>query len=126
MSFDHTALFLLCATIVFVLGWVGLLPIESRHRRTHKWLLAHGRPVVAKIKRIRKQAASRGALESWVIIASWADPEDGTEYRFQSAPLEFDPSVQLESGAIQVLVDPTNPRRHYVDVSEIRVAAGYQ
>lgn len=123
MEFSYTALFLFCATIIFLLGWIGLLPIESRSIRTHKWLLAHGQPIVAAISNIREE--KRGKTNHWVIHAKWADPADGTEYRFSSAPLEFDPSVQLESGAVQVLIDPSNPRRYLVNISEIRGSTRY-
>lgn len=124
MSFSFTALFLFCATIVFMLGWLGLLPFESHKKRTHKWLYAHGKPVVAKVDRVTEETTKHGSAV-WTIFASWADPIEGTHYSFESPPLNFDPGAQIQSGVIPVLVDPDNPRRYAVDVNEIRMSAGH-
>lgn len=119
MPFSFTALFIFSATIIFLLGWLGLLPFDGHKRRNRKWLLTHGRPVVAVVDHIRKDTVRGSKSISWVIIASWSDPIDGTAYQFQSDRLNNDPSNQLRSGVVTVMIDPNNPRRHHIDLSEI-------
>lgn len=119
MPFSFTIIFIFSATILFLFGWLGLLPIDSQRRRNRKWLLSHGRPVVAHVEEVRKETVRGSQAVSWVIIANWSDPVDGTAYRFKSERLKADPSNQLRSGVVNVLIDPNNPRKHYVDLSEI-------
>lgn len=124
MSFSQTALFLCIATIVFLLGWLGLLPFDGQKKRNRKWLLAHGQPVVARVINIRHIYGRKGSAGHWVIVAEWSDPVVGTVHTFESLRLDKDPSVHVKSGVVTVLIDPQNPRRHHIDLSEIQQTAG--
>lgn len=122
MPFNFTIIFIFSATILFLFGWLGLLPFDGQKRRSRKWLLSYGRPVVAAIDRVRKDTVRGSKSVSWVVIAKWSDPVDGTAYQFYSDRLQADPSNQLHSGVVNVLIDPNNPRRHYMDLSEIHLS----
>jgi hypothetical protein len=51
------------------------------------------------------------------VHAKWLDPESGTEHRFKSINLWFDPSEQLNNSYITVFIEPNNPKRYAMDVS---------
>ena len=56
----------------------------------------------------------------YVIVCSWKDPSSGGLYQFRSNNLWFNPEKLLEGRkTIDVYVDMQNPKKYYVDTSDI-------
>jgi len=124
MDFLYTGLFLFCATVFFLLGWLDLLPI-NKPNKDWKWLKEEGTPVVANIDHIQQYGSGKKKSSSWIILASWTNPEDGKYYTFKSSKVDFDPTIFLTSGMIPALIDINNPRRYYIDLQDLRMNAGH-
>ncbi len=53
----------------------------------------------------------------WVLSVQWLNPATGEVHVFHSDRMWFDPSPYLSGEVVDGLIDPCNPRRHWVDTT---------
>lgn len=102
-----------------IIGGTFLAIIITRNRR-RTWLTRFGRPVEADFLHVYLDRSMQiNGAHPFRVVAQGPDPQTGQLQRYQSEPIWVDPTVQLEGGKLKVLVDPQNPKRHYIDLSPV-------
>lgn len=103
-----------------VFGGVGLgfaIPWVSGARKK-KWLSLNGQRVTAYITGVVLNRSVRNMGKSpYIIMAQWHDPNN-VPYAFKSESIWKLPPATNPGDAIEVLIDPQNPRRYWVDVEQ--------
>lgn len=92
----------------------------SRHLRGRR-LERSGRRIEARLTGVERESGASAGLDAagWVIRAEWQDPKDGRRHLFHSRPLPFDPTVFLREQGIGVFLDPADPSRYRMDLSDL-------
>ena len=112
----------------FALLWlgIGLAPLAWRalQRRRHRWLLAHGRPIVTSFHGVEQNAAiTVQGRHPYTVVTEWRNPVSGALVQFRSHAVWDDPSEQAAKRMITVVVDPNQLRRYVMDLSFLGQAA---
>lgn len=110
--------------IVFLLGLVfaaiGLTMIFLRRRgqKRSEWLRAHGRRVRTSFTGVELNQSLRvNGRSPYQIVSQSNDPSTNGVRVYQSENIWFDPSEYIKGEAIDVLVDPNNPKKYVMDIS---------
>lgn len=117
-------LILFIVSVIFsTLTLFYILPGRIRKRRK-RWLDQHGMKIEAEVQ----QPIGRGALQvnnqaPYIIIAQWKNPETSQVHVFKSSYIWYDPSQYIQK-TIPVLIDPKNPKRYIIDVSQLPDVVG--
>jgi hypothetical protein len=102
-----------------IFGSIGAIPLylRARRRRLADWLKANGQPIQADLTGAQLiTSMEMNGANPYRISAQWKSPATNRVYVFRSENLWFDPTPFLPaSKTINVLIDPNNPRRHWVD-----------
>ncbi|MBI5508352.1 MAG: DUF3592 domain-containing protein [Deltaproteobacteria bacterium] len=99
------------------IGLAFLLWLLYRSRQV-AWLKANGRRLQAKIQQVTLDTRVRAnRRHPYRIVGEWLDAGTNTVHIFESEMLWFDPSRYLTRETIDVLYDPANLRRYWVDTS---------
>jgi hypothetical protein len=100
------------------LGIGGLIWLE-RKRRLRNWLNINGQRVKARFLMVD---VHRGKSTTYTIVCEWTDTLTGTKYKFRSESLGTNPEALLPppNDSVWVLIDPSNPKRYWVDVSFVQ------
>jgi hypothetical protein len=90
----------------------------SWHRKQQfQWLKQHGQRVTAQITSVKENTHVRMNYRSpMVIYATWQDPGTSKTYTFHSTNLLFDPRPRLSGPTIDVILDPRDPSKYYMDL----------
>ena len=68
---------------------------------------------------------SRNGRSPYRLVAQWQDPATDRVWSFKSDAVWYDPRPHVERGqAVGVWIDPSDPGRHYVDLSVLPPAGG--
>jgi hypothetical protein len=109
--------------VFFVVGG-GLLLAQIASRRKRARLLASGRRITATIASVDLNTSlAVNGRHPYCITSQWVNPDTGQVHVFRSEGIWFDPSSHLTAETIDVLIDPVNPRRYYVDTGFLPAAA---
>ena len=110
--------------IVFFLGLVfaaiGLTMVfaRTRSRQRSEWLRAHGRRVRTSLTGVELNQSLRvNGRSPYKIVSQANDPSTNGVRVYQSENIWFDPSEYIKGDAIDVLVDPNNPKKYVMDTS---------
>lgn len=87
-----------------------------RRKRRRAWLQRHGRPVEAALLGLVQDWGPSGAY--FVVQCQWFDPLQRQVHVFESEPVHHKPERFVAGQMLRVLIDPHNPRRHWVDLQE--------
>ena len=94
-------------------------------------MLAHGTKIQAKFVSVESVLSSSSTNTqvlgysntkrgiSYKIIAQWLNPTDNQMYVFKSDDLSYNPESLLVGKEIEVYIDPINPKRYYLDISNL-------
>lgn len=89
-----------------------------RRRKTVERLLQSGMPIQAQfLECYRDRRVKVNGRSPWRIACQAIHPGTGKLQSFLSDPIWIDPSAAIGQNPIRVLVDPTRPKEHYVDLS---------
>lgn len=109
--------------IVFILGaifaGIGLTIILVRARRKGRdaWLERNGRRIQTTYKGVElNQSLTVNGRSPYHILSQLADPATNTVHVFHSENIWFDPSEYIKGQTIDVLVDPHDPKKYYMDI----------
>lgn len=117
-SFDQPSVPLVILGAIFAAIGLTLVAIGIQQGKREAFLLAHGRPVSARVAAVTlNQALEVNGRSPWVIVAQWLDPATRTLHEFRSKSLWFDPSDFITDENVVVRIDPANPRRYLMDTS---------
>jgi len=112
--------------IIFVLAGLLVIIKQEKFDKLKKDLLARGTKVSAKVisietSNIRTGVSYGNRLPSRVyqIKAQWLNPTDNKVYIFTSEDLSYNPGDIINGKDIGVYIDLSNPKRYYVDVSNL-------
>ncbi|MGH7508909.1 MAG: DUF3592 domain-containing protein [Gemmatimonadales bacterium] len=110
--------------IVFGLGLVfatiglGMIFVRKRGRKRAEWLKQHGRRVRTSFTGVELNQSLRvNGRSPYKIVSQAADPATNGVRVYQSENIWFDPSEYIKSETIEVLVDPNNPKKYFMDIS---------
>jgi hypothetical protein len=110
--------------IVFVLGLVftavglGMIVVRRRGRQRAEWLRQHGRRMKTAFKGVELNQSLRvNGRSPYQIVSQSSDAASNTVRLFQSENIWFDPSEYIKGQAIDVLVDPNDPKKYLMDIS---------
>ena len=114
--------------LFFVLFVVPVVRQSRRRQRDIAWLQAHGWRINVVVDRVDTQrigplsAAGRLAANPRHIIVAhaWDDPQGRKAHLFSSDPLSGTVADDLPGATVDVLVDPDNPNRYWMDVATLR------
>ncbi|MGZ8397592.1 MAG: DUF3592 domain-containing protein [Gemmatimonadales bacterium] len=110
--------------IVFALGLVfatiglGMILVRRRGQKRAEWLRRHGRRMKTAFKGVELNQALRvNGRSPYQIVSQSSDPASHTVRLFQSENIWFDPTEYIKGEAIDVLVDPNDPKKYVMDIS---------
>lgn len=110
--------------IVFVMGLVfaaiglGMIVVRRRGRKRAEWLRRHGRRMKTAFKGVELNQSLRvNGRCPYQIVSQSSDPSSNTVRLFQSNNIWFDPSEYIKGEAIDVLLDPNDPKKYVMDIS---------
>jgi hypothetical protein len=111
---------------------IGLFVLIAAMKRASdiNWLKRYGTRIVATVteieqKRRSRQVASMSGDQTsyrtewytvYVIVARWVDPRTKLLYSFTSPDLQFSPRRFYQGCGIEVLIDPNNMKRYYMEI----------
>lgn len=112
-------IFLGLGAIFSTLGTI-ILAVDLTRRRKISRLMREGRPVDADFLHVfRDTRTTRNGDHPFRVVAQTTDPKTGRLRRFESEEIWVDPTQQLTGRKLRVLLDPADPRRYHVDLSDI-------
>lgn len=132
MGSDNVTPALIVIVTVIWLVFIGafIVPVrvaERRRRRDIAWLQAHGWRVTVTVASIEDQrglslrtplsAAGAGKV---IVAQSWDDPQRQSSVVFTSDPLRGTFAPDLVGATVDVVIDPDNPNRYWMDVATLR------
>lgn len=106
-----------------------VLPVVRYRRRRQRgiaWLKAHGWRISVIVERVETQpgprlgSAGAGLARHIIVARSWDDPQGGQSYTFASDPLRGSVADDLPGAEVDVLIDPDNPHRYWMDAESLR------
>ena len=113
-------------------GVLGLITMVSMLRRAAdiNWLKRYGKRIVATVTEIERKTGTRQVPYTvnnttqyrtqtytyYIIMARWVDPRTKQMYTFRSPNLNIYPSRFYEGCGIEVLIDPNNIGKYYMEI----------
>ncbi len=109
-----------CGLFAAIFGGIGggMLLGSIRRARLTAELRASGNRIQGKLVAVEYDTSlTVNGRSPWVLAVQWLNPATGEVYVFHSDRMWFDPSPYLNGEVVDVLIDPSNPRRHWVDTA---------
>ncbi|MEP5936966.1 MAG: DUF3592 domain-containing protein [Erythrobacter sp.] len=104
---------------LFALIGAGLIGAYWRRRRIIANLRSTGMPIKAKFVECYRDTSTKiNGRSPYRVVGQASHPATGRLQSFKSGPIWLDLTEQLASRDMVVLVDPTRPKRYFVDLSE--------
>jgi len=106
-------------TAAFGIPGATLLIVFYRKRARMQWLRLHGRLISTDYQAVITNTAVRAnGVHPYQVVTRWENHSNGIHYTFSSDYLWEDPTPYVEDGrAINVRIDPSNPKRYIMDLS---------
>ncbi len=102
-------------TIFFMIGG-GIILVSHLKNKTREYLRVHGQPVQAKFQGVTiNESVSVNGRHPYIIICQWLNPTNNELHEFESDNIWFDPQDFIQSETINVLIDPKNPQKYWMD-----------
>ena len=99
---------------------IGGIPVYFLARRASQteWLQLNGRCVQADFAGVHLDTNTIiNGKSPYRISAHWMDPATRQDYNFKSDNLWSDPAAHIQSKTIEVMLDPKNPKRYWMNLS---------
>lgn len=92
--------------------------------RRKKWLLKNGIKISTEYQQVGvNRRLNVNGNHPFIIISQYVHPEKNTLYTFESDNIWYNPEKFITNKTIDVLVDPNNYKKYYVDISFLPKAA---
>jgi hypothetical protein len=104
-------------SIFFLVGGGMFLASRIKIRRK-EYLKLNGTPVATKFQRIElNKGLTVNGRHPFRIITQWQNTSTSELHIFMSENLWFDPTDHIKDETITVIIDRTNPKKYYMDIS---------
>jgi len=104
--------------VAFSLVGLSMLLVGFLRGRKIAWLKENGMPIKAKFQRVGiNRGVKVNGRSPYVVYAQWHNPYTNKVHVFRSENISFDPTKQLNTDEITVLIEKDNPKNYYVDLS---------
>ncbi|MDA7787729.1 DUF3592 domain-containing protein [Sphingomonadaceae bacterium] len=104
---------------IFALVGAGFLFSVWRRRKIIDRLKRTGIPINGKFLECYRDTSTKvNGRSPYRVVAQTTHPASGKLQSFKSDPIWIDLSEQLEGQQVKILVDPEEPKHHFVDLSE--------
>ncbi len=103
--------------IFFIIGG-SIILVTLLQKQKEQYLKTNGLPVQTKFQSVEINAhlTVRGR-NPYRVLTQWQNPETSEIHVFKSNNLWFDPTDYITEDYITVLIERTNPKKYYVDLS---------
>jgi len=111
---------LICGFIGLVFSFIGggVIWYDAKKKATQDLLKVIGQRVATEFADVKQKNYEVNGQSPWVVMSKWKNPQTGETHIFESDNIWFDPRDYLENRkTLDVLIDPSNPKKHYMDVS---------
>lgn len=103
---------------IFATIGTALLAWTIRRQRLRAWLAKHGVRVHARLERVELDYSVKlDGQNPWRLIAQWHNTKTNKVYLYHSDSLWFDPRPFVQRTEVDVVIDPSNPKRYVMDTS---------
>ncbi|MCR5417206.1 MAG: DUF3592 domain-containing protein [Pseudobutyrivibrio sp.] len=104
----------------FIIAGIPFIIVPHAIKKKNENLIANGRKLVGEVEEIglNYQVMINGR-HPYIVYAKYVDPTYGYIYKFKSGSVYFNPHDSYDIGdSIDIYVDPSNMKKHYVDVKD--------
>jgi hypothetical protein len=112
---------LIIGSVGGVIGGIGIYLILSfiRKQQLQRWLKEHGRRIPTDIQSVEENRSIKvNGRSPFRIVSTWKDPATQTFHYFRSEDFWENPTPALEGRkTIDVLIDVSDPKKHWMDTS---------
>jgi hypothetical protein len=103
--------------IFFIFGGSFFLVTQLRKRK-EQYLKTNGLPVQTNFQSVEmNNSITVNGQHPYRVLTQWQNPETSEIHVFKSNNLWFDPTDYITEEYLTVLIDRTNPKKYYVDLS---------
>lgn len=99
------------------IGGIVLLLVTLKKKRLEEYLKNHGQKILTDFVNVGRGIVEINGESGYVINCQWVNPQDNVIYTFKSDDIWFDPANYVKDKKIEVLIDPKDPKKYYVDLS---------
>jgi hypothetical protein len=104
--------------LVFTAIGQALLWTRLLRSRRNEWLKRHGRRTPTRFQGVsRNNSVEVNGRSPYRILTQWLDPATNAVHAFQSEDIWFDPTEFVRRDTLDVLIDPANPKRYWMDTT---------
>jgi len=103
---------------VFTLIGLGIGLSIYKKSRNKEYLLANGQKIETVFQSVGLNGSySVNGRNPYLIYSQWYDTIANKVYNFESDNIWFNPQPFIKSGKISVYINPSNPKKYYMDIS---------
>ncbi|MFD1602275.1 DUF3592 domain-containing protein [Flavobacterium artemisiae] len=104
-------------TIFFLIGFLIILFGKMKQKKIED-LKFNGKSIITKFDHADLNYNYKvNGRSPYVIYSQWLNPATNELHLFKSENIWFDPNNFIPSEGIKVLIDPSNPKKYYMDIS---------
>lgn len=104
-------------TVFFLIGFLIILFGKMKQKKIED-LKFNGKAIITKFDHADLNYSYKvNGRSPFVIYSQWLNPTTNELHLFKSENIWFDPNNFIPSEGIKVLIDPSNPKKYYMDIS---------
>ncbi|MFH6935069.1 DUF3592 domain-containing protein [Flavobacterium sp. FlaQc-30] len=110
-------IFGILGTVFFLIGF-GIILFGILKQRKTQYLRDNGKRIETKFVQVHlNYGMAVNGRNPFQISSQWLNPQTNEMYVFESDNIWFDPTEFIKSDIIKVMIDPSNPKKYYMDIS---------
>ena len=104
--------------IIFFICGGSIFLVSLLNKRKEQYLKTNGLPIQTKFQSVEiNTSLTVNGRHPFRVFTQWQNPETSEIHVFKSNNLWFDPTEYITEEHITVLIERTNPKKYYVDLS---------
>ncbi len=104
-------------TVFFLIGF-GIILFGILKQRKTQYLRDNGKRIETKFVQVHlNYGMAVNGRNPFQISSQWLNPQTNEMYVFESDSIWFDPTEFIKDDIIKVMIDPSNPKKYYMDIS---------
>ncbi|MFH6968050.1 DUF3592 domain-containing protein [Flavobacterium sp. FlaQc-28] len=110
-------IFGILGTVFFLIGF-GIILFGILKQRKTQYLRDNGKRIETKFVQVHlNYGMAVNGRNPFQISSQWLNPQTNEMYVFESDSIWFDPTEFIKDNIIKVMIDPSNPKKYYMDIS---------
>lgn len=110
-------IFGILGTVFFLIGF-GIILFGILKQRKTQYLRDNGKRIETKFVQVHlNYGMAVNGRNPFQISSQWLNPQTNEMYVFESDNIWFDPTEFIKGDIIKVMIDPSNPKKYYMDIS---------